>query len=71
MQRLLILDCSFIWLFSGGYEALAFSHQRVTFGFPAEIGLQALFFLAHNIFDAVKTPSSFLLVYSLAVLDLG
>ena len=27
MQRLLIPSCSFIWLFPGGYKALAFSHQ--------------------------------------------
>ena len=45
MQRIFIPGCSFIWLFLGGYEALAFSHQRVTFCFPADIGLQALFFL--------------------------
>ena len=36
-----------------------------------DIGLQALFFVVHNIFNAVQTSSSFLLVYSLAVLDLG
>ena len=47
---------------------LAFSHQRVTFCFPAYIELEALLFLAHNIFAAL--PPSFLLVYSLAVLDL-
>ena len=41
-------------------KALAFSHQRVTFCFPADIGLQALTFLSHNIFDAVQTFSSFL-----------
>ena len=68
----LVPGYSFIWLFPGGYEALAFSHQRVTFYFPADTGLQALFFLAHNIFDALQTPSSFfLLVYSRAALDLG
>ena len=69
-QRLLTPGCSFIWLFPGGYEALAFNHQLVAFCFPAGIGLQARFFLVHNIFDAVQTPS-FQLVYSLAVLDSG
>ena len=70
MQRLLIPGCSLIWLFPSGDEALAFSHLRATPCFPADIGLQALFFLAHHIFNAVQTPS-FLLVYSLAVLDMG
>ena len=70
MQKLLIPGCSFIWIFPGGYETLALSHQRVSFCFPADIGLQALFFLAHNIFEAVL-PDSFLLVYSLAELDLA
>ena len=51
--------CNFTWLFPDGYEALAFNHQRVTFCFPADIGLQALFFLVHNIFNAVQTSSSF------------
>ena len=57
--RLLIPGCSFIWLFSDGYKALAFSDQWVTFCFTADIGLQALLFLVHNIFDVVQTPSSF------------
>ena len=70
-QRLLIPSCSFIWLFPGGYyKRLAFSHQRVTICLPSDIGLRALLFLAHNIFDAVQPSSSFLRVYSLAVLDL-
>ena len=60
MQKLFIPGCSFIWLFSGGYEVLAFCHQRVTFCFPAALELQALLFLAHNNFDAVQIPSSFL-----------
>ena len=60
MQMLHIPDCGFIWIFPGMYELLALIHQRVTFGFPADIGLQALFFLAHNMFVAVQTPSSFL-----------
>ena len=68
MHGHLIPGCSFLWLFSGGYEALAFGHQRVTFCFPDDIGLSAVLFLAHNIFDAVQT-SFFLLVYSLALLD--
>ena len=70
MKRLLIPGCSFIWLFPNGYEALAFSHQRVTFCFPADIGLQALVFLGHNILLCRPLPPSFLLVYSLTVPDL-
>ena len=58
MQKLLIPGCCFIWLFPGGYEVLALSHQRVIFCFPADIGLQTLLFLAHNIFDAVQTSFS-------------
>ena len=48
MQRLLIPDCSFIWLFLGDYKALVFSHQRITSCFPADIELQNLLFLAHH-----------------------
>ena len=71
MQRLLLPGSSFIWLFPSGYKAPAFSHQWFTFCFSADIGLQVLLFLAHNNFYAVQTCSSFLLAYSLAVLNLG
>ena len=51
---------------------LAFSHQRVTICFSADIRLQALLSFVHNICDAVQTSSSpFLLVHILAVLYLG
>ena len=33
MQRLFIPGCSFIWLFLGSYEPLAFFHQWATFRF--------------------------------------
>ena len=58
--RLFIIGCRFLWLFSGGYKAFAFSHQLVTFCFPADIRLEVLLFLAHNIFDAVQSFSSLL-----------
>ena len=54
-----IADHSFTWLFPGGHETLAVSLHLVAFCFPTDIGLQALFFLAHIIFDAVQSPSFF------------
>ena len=71
MQRLLIPGCSFIWLFPGGYEAFAFSHQWVIFCFTADIGhrLCSSWCTTFSMLCRPLSPS-FLLVYSLAVLDL-
>ena len=71
MKRLLIPGHSFIRLFPSGYEALAFSHQLVTFSLSADMD----FWLCSSWFTTFPMlcrplPPFFLLVYSLAVLDL-